>query len=157
MAKTMPPGVKLAVAPPWDLTSSDKAKYGSVHAAPGEGFIVPTKGKNVAGGLEYLRMMLGKEQARKFAELTKSLPVTKGAADGLTISNALTSASKVAAAAPEVIKWRYEGWYPSLANGIFAAATELAAGRSTAAAFQEAAQKIADAVAKDDKIVKQKV
>lgn len=156
MAKTMPPAVKLAVAPPWDLSSADKVKYGSVHAAPGEGFVVPTKGKNPEGGLEYLRMMLGKEQARKFAELTKSLPVVKGAADGLTISNALTSASKVAAAAPEVIKWRYEGWYAPLANAIFALATDLAAGKSSAAKFQEAAQKAADEVAKDDKIIKQK-
>jgi N-acetylglucosamine transport system substrate-binding protein len=156
MAKTLPPGVKLAVTPPWDLTSSDKAKYGTVHAAPGEGFVIPTKGKNVEGGLEYLRAMLGKEQARKFAELTKSLPVVKGAADGLTTSNALTSASKVAAAATEVINWRYAGWYVPLQNAVFAAGTELAAGRSTPAAFQDAVQKAADAVAKDDKIVKQK-
>lgn len=156
MAKTLPATVKLAVAPPWDLSSSDKAKYGTVHAAPGEGFVVPTKAKNPAGGQEFLRMMLGKEQARKFAELTKSLPVVKGAADGLTISSALSSASKVAAAAPEVINWRYAGWYVPLQNAVFAAATDLAAGKSTPAAFQAAVQKAADEVAKDDKIVKQK-
>ncbi|MEV4413708.1 N-acetylglucosamine/diacetylchitobiose ABC transporter substrate-binding protein [Catellatospora sp. NPDC049609] len=156
MAKTLPASVKLAVAPPWDLTSSDKAKYGAVHAAPGEGFVVPTKAKNQAGGLEFLRMMLGKEQARKFAELTKSLPVVKGAADGLTISSALTSASKVAAAATEVINWRYGGWYTPLQNAVFAAATDLAAGKSSAEKFMDAVQKAADEVAKDDKIVKQK-
>ncbi len=147
---------KLAVAAPWDLTTSDKAKAGTVHAAPGEGFIIPSKGKNVAGGLEFLRLMLSKEWARKFAELTKSLPVVKGAADGLTISNALTSASKVAADAPEVITWYYEGWYPTLQKAVGAQATELMAGKITPAQFQDAVQKAADEVAKDDKITKQK-
>ncbi|GAA1410968.1 N-acetylglucosamine/diacetylchitobiose ABC transporter substrate-binding protein [Catellatospora coxensis] len=156
MAKTIPAGVKLAVAPPWNISASDKSKYGTVHAAPGEGFIVPSRSKNPAGGLEFLRMMLGKEQARKFAELTKSLPVVKGAADGLTISNALTSASKVAAAAPEVISWRYEGWYAPLVTAVGNAATDLLAGKSTPDAFMAAVQKVADEVAKDEKIVKQK-
>jgi N-acetylglucosamine transport system substrate-binding protein len=155
MAKTLG-SAKLAVAAPWDITSSDKAKLGTVHAAPGEGFIVPTKGKNVAGGLEFLRIMLGKESARKFAELTKSLPVVKGAADGLTISNALTSASAVAAAAPEVITWYYEGWYTNLQKAVGDNATDLMAGKITPAQFQDAVQKVADDTAKDDKITKQK-
>jgi N-acetylglucosamine transport system substrate-binding protein len=155
MAKTLG-SAKLAVAAPWDITSSDKAKLGTVHAAPGEGFIVPTKGKNQAGGLEFLRQMLSKEAARKFAELTKSLPVVKGAADGLTISNALTSASKVAADAPEVITWYYEGWYPTLQKAVGDNATDLMAGKITPAQFQDAVQKVADEVAKDDKITKQK-
>lgn len=155
MAKTLGTA-KLAVAAPWDLTSSDKAPKGTVHAAPGEGFIVPAKGKNVAGGLEFLRLMLSKEWARKFAELTKSLPVVKGAADGLTISNALTSASAVAAAAPEVITWYYEGWYPTLQKAVGDQATLLMSGKITAAQFQDEVQKAADAVAQDDKITKQK-
>jgi N-acetylglucosamine transport system substrate-binding protein len=155
MGKTLG-SAKLAVAAPWDITSSDKAKLGTVHAAPGEGFIVPTKGKNQAGGLEFLRQMLSKESARKFAELTKSLPVVKGAADGLTISNALTSASKVAADAPEVITWYYEGWYPTLQKAVGDTATDLMAGKVTPAQFQDAVQKVADEVAKDEKITKQK-
>jgi N-acetylglucosamine transport system substrate-binding protein len=159
MAKTLGTA-KLAVTAPWALTGSDKAPYGVVHAAPGEGFVIPKRARNVAGGLEFLRQMLSKESARKFAELTKSLPVVKGAADGLTVSNALASASKVAAAAPAggVINWRFNGWYEGSAvqKGIFTNATELMAGRMTAAAFMDAMQSAADEVAKDDKILKQK-
>ncbi len=155
MSKTLG-NAKLAVAAPWDITTSDKAKFGTVHAAPGEGFVVPKKAKNSAGGLEFLRMMLSKESARKFAELTKSLPVVKGAADGLTISNALTSASAVAASAPEVITWFYEGWYPTLQKAVGTQATELMAGRITPAQFMDEVQKVADATAKDDKVTKQK-
>jgi N-acetylglucosamine transport system substrate-binding protein len=155
MAKTIG-NAKLAVAAPWDITTSDKSKFGTIHAAPGEGFVVPAKAKNVAGGLEFLRMMLSKESARKFAELTKSLPVVKGAADGLTISSALSSASKAAAEAPEVITWFYEGWYPTLQKAVGTQATELMAGRITPAQFMDEVQKAADAVAKDDKITKQK-
>lgn len=157
MAKTLKPDTKLEVSAQWSLTGSDKSPYGTVRAAAGEGWIVPEKGANKAGGLEFLRVMLSKDNARKFAELTKSLPVVKGAADGLTGSPQFTSANTVlAAAGKNIISVKFAGWYPDLYKAFEGAISNLMAGKSDSAAFTDAMQKAADKIAADPNVKKQK-
>jgi N-acetylglucosamine transport system substrate-binding protein len=156
MAKTLRADTKLEVSAQWSLTASDKNPYGTVRAAAGEGWIVPKTGKNAAGGLEFLRIMLSKEGARKFAELTKSLPVVKGAADGLTGSSQFTSANKVLAGANgNVVSVRFDGWYKDLYTALEGSITNLMSGKGGSAEFMTAMQKAADKIAADPNVKKQ--
>ena len=121
----------------------------------GENFIVPEKAKNKAGGLELLRLMLSKEGAAKFTELTGSPTVVKGAADGLKLSPGAESANKLLAAGG-TNNWTgyYAAWYAPMdkpSRGVFA---ELAAGRISPDEFQKRMQDLADKTAKDPKIQK---
>ena len=74
--------------------------YEALHSAAGEPFIVPTKGKNVAGGKELLRTMLSKEAATNFAKTKLAPTIVKGTvpADGFG-STALVSQTKMLEAA----------------------------------------------------------
>ncbi len=82
------------------------------HGAAGEPFIVP-KGKNPAGGKEYLRNMLSKEAATNTSKLVKSATVVTGTVpeDGFG-STALASATKIQnAGLKEAYDWRYNTFY----------------------------------------------
>ncbi|MGH3648625.1 MAG: N-acetylglucosamine/diacetylchitobiose ABC transporter substrate-binding protein, partial [Micromonosporaceae bacterium] len=69
------------------LLDGAKLPYECTEISAGEGFIVPAKAKNQAGGLEFLRIMLSKEGAGKFTELTGSPTVVTGAAEGAKLSH----------------------------------------------------------------------
>jgi N-acetylglucosamine transport system substrate-binding protein len=75
------------------LLEGSKLPVDCTEISAGENFIVPAKAKNKAGGLEYLRLMLSKEGAGKFTELTGSPTVVKGAAEGLKLSPGAASSS----------------------------------------------------------------
>lgn len=55
----------------------DKLPFEAIRAGAGEPFIVPAKAKNVAGGLELLRIMLTKDASGKFAQTANSLTCLK--------------------------------------------------------------------------------
>jgi N-acetylglucosamine transport system substrate-binding protein len=156
MRKTIPPGTELTVLPMPDLTDHDKQPHGTLRAEAGEPFIVPAKAKNVAGGLEFLRIMLGKDAARNFAQATSSLSIVKGSADSVTSSFALTSVNKVATAAGDnLLHYRsVTDWYPTLINEWEAATGELMAGRFNADQWIDKVQAAADKVAADSSIQK---
>ena len=67
-----------------------------MHSTAGEGYIVPSQGKNVAGGKEFLRAMLSKEAAVNFAKTKLASTIVKGTvpADGFG-STALQSQIKM--------------------------------------------------------------
>jgi N-acetylglucosamine transport system substrate-binding protein len=122
----------------------------------GENFIVPEKAKNKAGGLEYLRLMLSKEGAGKFTELTGSPTVVKGAADGVKLSSGAASASALLKSGG-TNNWTayWASWYSTMDQPMRSLWAELAAARITADEFQKRAQKLADDTAKDPKTKKQ--
>jgi N-acetylglucosamine transport system substrate-binding protein len=62
---------------PMPSLDGDKLPFDAIRAGAGEPFIVPTKAKNAAGGMEFLRMMLTKEASGKFAAAANSLTVLK--------------------------------------------------------------------------------
>lgn len=156
MAKTLKADTKLTVTAQWGLTDSDKSPYGTIRAAAGEGFIVPSTGKHKAGGLEYLRAMLSKEGAKKFAELTKSLPVVKGAADSVQGTSGFQSAgAALGLAGSNIISVRFDGWYKDIYTALEGAISNLMSGKGGTAEFTTAMQKAADKVAGDANIKKQ--
>jgi N-acetylglucosamine transport system substrate-binding protein len=137
------------------LLDGAKLPVDCTEISAGEGFIVPVKAKNKAGGLEYLRLMLSKEGAGKFTELTGSPTVVKGAAEGLTLSPGASSSSALLKSGADN-NWStyFASWYSTMNDPLYSIVGELVAARITADEFQKRAQKLADATAKDPKTVK---
>ena len=99
---------------PEPIVSADSAlPWEAVHSTAGEGYIVPSQGKNVAGGKEFMRAMLSKEAAVNFAKTTFSSTIVKDTvpADGFG-STALVSQVKLLEAAGEnVYTWNFIDLY----------------------------------------------
>jgi N-acetylglucosamine transport system substrate-binding protein len=147
----------MAIQPTPSLDASDKLPYEAVPWSPGETFIVPSKAKNQPGGLEYLRIMLSKEGAQKFAELTYTLTVVDGAHDDQELDSTLKSSLEVHQAALKVERIeqvKYAGWYVSLKDEVEGAMGQLLTGNLDVNGFLARAQKKADQVKKDPKIKK---
>ncbi|WBC00033.1 N-acetylglucosamine/diacetylchitobiose ABC transporter substrate-binding protein [Solwaraspora sp. WMMA2080] len=155
MRATIPSGFQMKIAPVWSVGADDAAPYGTVQAGSGEGWIVPKKAANAPGGMEFLRAMLSKEGAGKFAELTSSLASVKGSGDNVTTSTALTSANELMSNAPgDLVSFRHPDWYADLDKVEQNAIGELMAGRMTAKEFQDTLQQAADEIAADDAVNK---
>ncbi len=155
MKATIPPGFQMKVANFWGVSSADKAP-GAVFAGSGEGWIVPAKAANTAGAMEFLRAMLSKAGAGKFAALTHSLASAKGSGDNVTDSTALTSANAVMKTAPgELVSFKHPDWYADYDKAEQNAIGELMAGRMTAAQFADTLEATAAKIKGDSSIPKQ--
>jgi N-acetylglucosamine transport system substrate-binding protein len=147
--KVAPEGFATTVAPT-PLLDGAKLPFRSTRVSAAEAFIVPAKAKNIPGGQEYLRIMLSKEGASKFTELTAAPTVVTGAAEGIELTPAAASASQLVKDGGDN-NWNYYFfvWYSPMGPKIETAVGELAAGRMTADEFTTAAQKAADETAQD--------
>ncbi|GAA1716791.1 N-acetylglucosamine/diacetylchitobiose ABC transporter substrate-binding protein [Kribbella yunnanensis] len=138
------------------LLDGAKLPADCVQISASEAFIVPERAKNRVGGLEFLRIMLSKQAAGKFTELTGSQTVVTGAADGLELTpGAASSAALVKSGGADNWTAYFSSWYAPLGEKVTSLFGELAAARISADDFCTAAQKAADAVAKDPQTKKQ--
>jgi len=98
------------------LVAEDALPQTAIQAAAGETFIVPSQGKNVAGGMEYLRLLFSKEAAEFFAENVLSLTAVKGAGEGKDFGSAFNSAlaADAAAGSDKFSGPLFTGWYSLL-------------------------------------------
>ncbi|MCX2968629.1 MULTISPECIES: N-acetylglucosamine/diacetylchitobiose ABC transporter substrate-binding protein [Streptomyces] len=153
---TTPKDFRMTVAPPTGLDSSDAMPFETVWAEASEPFMVPSQARNVAGGLEWLRIMLGKESTSNFTRLVSALTCVKGAAEGLELQSGLSSASAVLAAAGEnVVTPRIHDWYLGLhKDKVGGAIAAMMSGDITPDEAVTRCQRYADEVAKDDSIRK---
>jgi N-acetylglucosamine transport system substrate-binding protein len=95
--------------------AGDKLPQSAIQASAGEDFIVFSKGKNVKGGMEWLRLLFSKDGAKFFSQNTKSLTVVNGSADGLELGSAFASVqAAIEAAGDNTFVARYAGWYADL-------------------------------------------
>ncbi len=134
-----------------------KLSAAAVRATAGEGYVVPVKAKNQAGGMEYLRQMLSIAGAKGFADLIKSPPVVVGGSEGVTFPPGVTSStSALKAAGKEIVNFFFDGDYKDIETECRAATNALFFGRESADQFCERMQKKADAVKKDSSITKYK-
>jgi N-acetylglucosamine transport system substrate-binding protein len=151
---SIPADFELTVAPTPSL-SGDQIPFEGILAAAGEGFIVPSQGKNVQGGKEWLRLLFSKEGGRAFAELTQNIPVVKGAVDDVVFTGGTASMQTVLAAAGEnTFQSRYGGWYKLLNDEAKLVMADLLQKKISVEEFQETVQGIADDVKSDDSIPK---
>jgi N-acetylglucosamine transport system substrate-binding protein len=152
-------GFKMTGSPePVVDTSSAKMPWEALHSTAGEGYIVPTQGKNVAGGKEFLRAMLSKDAATNFAKTTFSSTIVKGLipADGFG-STALQSQVKMLdAAGSNVFSWNFVDLYGTNTDQLVLWNTFLQGG-SSVAELTKGLQAVTDKIAKDDSIKKVEV
>ncbi|MFI6816425.1 N-acetylglucosamine/diacetylchitobiose ABC transporter substrate-binding protein [Nonomuraea sp. NPDC050328] len=157
MAKDRPDTFEYAIAPVPSITAADALPYEAIFVGVSEAFFVGAKGKNPQGGLEYLRMMLSREGARGYTELTKNLTVVNGVVDGLQLTSAVNSAAKAqeAAGRDTITDARFETWYKELFDHAQTQTNSVMAGRSTPEQFCANMQKKADELKNDPAIAKQ--
>ena len=100
MKKQTKSGFKMTGAPEPVVSSNSKMPWEALHSTAGEGYIVPSQGKNVAGGKEFMRAMLSQEAAVNFAKTKLASTIVKGTVppDGFG-STALLSQIKMLEAA----------------------------------------------------------
>ncbi|GAA0944408.1 N-acetylglucosamine/diacetylchitobiose ABC transporter substrate-binding protein [Pseudonocardia zijingensis] len=145
----------MAMAPVPVLDSSAAMPVEALRTQPAEAFMVPARAANVNGGMEYLRIMLSKEGAGRFAELTASVPGVKGATDGIEKTPALDSLSAgLDAAGSNVFNWQFRTWYSPYSQLLKTELGNLLAGRSDAAGFLAAMQAETDRLAADANVTK---
>jgi N-acetylglucosamine transport system substrate-binding protein len=150
-----PADFAMTMAPVPVLDSGSAMPFEALRTQPAEAFLVPARAKNVNGGMEYLRMMLSKEGAAKFAELTASVPGVKGATDGIQKTPALESLSAgLAAAGSNVFSWQFWVWYAPYRQAVKTELGNLLAGRSDANSFVTAMQAETDRLAADASVTK---
>lgn len=148
------PAFETTVAPT-PLLDGAKLPFDCTEISAGENFIVPSKAKNKAGGLELLRIMLSKEGAAKFTELTGSPTVVNGAAEGIKLTPGAESSNKLLTSGGTNNWSAYFGtWYSTMDKPSRSIMGELAAGRIKPEEFQTRLQKLADDTAKDPKTKK---
>ncbi|GHF24948.1 carbohydrate ABC transporter, N-acetylglucosamine/diacetylchitobiose-binding protein [Streptomyces mashuensis] len=156
--KTTPADFRMAVAAPSSLDKNrDKMPFGTIWASGGEPFIVPRNAKNPRGGMELLRIMLGKKSTQNFIKSVSSLTSLNGGTDGLSLPPGLTSCQEtLAKAGKNVVNPRIGDWYVALQKekiGV-GALGEMMAGRLTPDEAISKIQRYADETAKDSSVKK---
>ncbi|MFC5724427.1 N-acetylglucosamine/diacetylchitobiose ABC transporter substrate-binding protein [Streptomyces gamaensis] len=156
--KTTPADFRMAVGAPSSLDAArDKMPFGTIWACGGEPFIVPRNAKNPQGGMELLRIMLGKKSSQNFIKRVSSLTSFHGGTEGLSLPPGLSSCEEaLAKAGQNIVNPRIQDWYVGLEKekiGV-AALGEMMAGRMTPDEAITTIQKFADQTRADDSVKK---
>ena len=149
---------QMTAAPEPIIDSSSAMPWEAMHATAGEGYVIPSQGKNVAGAKEFMRAMLSKEAAVNFAKTNFTSTIVKDTvpADGFG-STALVSQVKLTEAAGEnVFTWQFVDLYGLNTDQLVVWNTFLQGG-SDAAELTKGLQGITDRVANDDSVEKVEV
>jgi N-acetylglucosamine transport system substrate-binding protein len=155
MKKQTKSGFKMTGAPTPTVSSSSKLPYEALHSTAGEGYIVPSQGKNAAGGKEFLRAMLSRDAAVNFAKTKLASTIVKGTVppDGFG-STALQSQIKMLdGAGSNIFSHNFVDLYGMNTDQLVVWNTFLGGG-SSVAELTKGLQEITDKVAKDDSIKK---
>jgi N-acetylglucosamine transport system substrate-binding protein len=155
MIKQTKSGFKMTGTAEPTVTSSSKLPYEALHSTAGEPFVVPSKGKNVAGGKELLRVMLSKDAATNFAKTLLAPTIVKGTvpADGFG-STALVSQTKLLeAAGTNIFSWNFIDYYGMNTDQLVKWNSFLD-GKSDVATLTKGLQAITDKVANDSSVKK---
>lgn len=137
---------------PMPVVDGSALPFEALRAGAGEPFIVPSKAKNQAGGLEFLRQMLSREWSTAFAKEVSSLSIVQGAVDpGVSLRPGITSALAAVDACPieQRFHYLYTEWYSEMDTTIRNATAELMAKRMTPDQWLRTAQDAVDEAAKD--------
>lgn len=127
----------------------------ALHSTAGEPFIVPSQGKNVAGGKELLRTMLSKDAATNFAKTKLAPTIVKGLvpADGFGSTALVSQTDMLDAAGENIFTWGFVDLYGMNPDQLVPWNTFLE-GKSDVAALTAALQGITDKVRDDDSVNK---
>ncbi|HEY5979445.1 MAG TPA: N-acetylglucosamine/diacetylchitobiose ABC transporter substrate-binding protein [Microlunatus sp.] len=148
-------GFMMTGSPEPTVSSSSALPFAALHSAAGEPFVVPSKGKNVAGGKELLRTMLSKDAATNFAKTKLAPTIVKDTvpADGFG-STALVSQTKMLGdAGTDIFSWQFVDYYGMNTDQLVLWNTFLD-GKSSVADLTKGLQGITDKVANDSSVKK---
>jgi N-acetylglucosamine transport system substrate-binding protein len=158
MKKQTKSGFKMTGAPEPVVSSSPKMPYEALHSTAGEPYIVPSQGKNMAGGKEFLRAMLSRDAAVNFAKTKLASTIVKGTVppDGFGSTALQSQIQMLEAAGSNVFSWNFVLLYGMNTDQLVVWNTFLGGG-SSVAELTKGLQEITDKVAKDDSIKKVQV
>ena len=131
----------------------------ALHSTAGEGYIVPSQGKNVAGGKEFLRAMLSKEAAVELRQDEAAPRPSSRAQSPRTGSGRprwCRRSSCSSDAGSNIFSWNFVDLYGMNTDQLVVWNTFLQGG-SSVAELTKGLQAITDKVAKDDSIKKVEV
>ena len=113
MMKQTKEGFKMTGAPEPTVDASSAMPYEAMHSTAGEPFVIPSKGANVAGGKELLRVMLSKEAATNFSKTRLSPTIVKGIVpeDGFGSTALVSQTSMLEAAGDKIFTWNFVDLY----------------------------------------------
>ncbi|WP_349902302.1 N-acetylglucosamine/diacetylchitobiose ABC transporter substrate-binding protein [Parafrigoribacterium humi] len=155
MKKNTKDGFKMTGAPEPTVTSSSKMPWSALHSTAGEGYIVPSQGKNVAGGKEFLRAMLSHDAAVNFAKTTFSSTIVKDTvpADGFGSTALVSQVKMLGDAGDNVFSWNFVDLYGMNVDQLVVWNTFLQGG-SDVKTLTAGLQAITDKVANDSSVKK---
>ena len=155
MKKQTKSGFKMTGAPEPTVSANAQMPYEALHSTAGEGYIVPSQGKNLAGGKEFLRAMLSQEAAVNFAKTKLASTIVKGTVppDGFGSTALQSQIQMLEAAGSNVFSWNFVDLYGMNTDQLVVWNTFLGGG-SSVAELTKGLQEITDKVAKDDSIKK---
>jgi N-acetylglucosamine transport system substrate-binding protein len=155
MKKQTKSGFKMTGAPEPTVSANAQMPYEALHSTAGEGYIVPSQGKNLAGGKEFLRAMLSREAAVNFAKTKLASTIVKGTVppDGFGSTALQSQIQMLEAAGSNVFSWNFVDLYGMNTDQLVVWNTFLGGG-SSVAELTKGLQEITDKVAKDDSIKK---
>jgi N-acetylglucosamine transport system substrate-binding protein len=137
MRDLTPEGFDMVVAPVPGAT--DASTFDSILAWSGENFIVPTNGANPTGGLEYLRCLMSKANAKWFAENVSAIMPVIGGTEGVELSPAVMSATAIAEkSGAATFDYQWKNWYTELTDEARDRTGDLLTGRIDPAQWMEA-------------------
>ncbi|MEW2219139.1 N-acetylglucosamine/diacetylchitobiose ABC transporter substrate-binding protein [Streptomyces sp. NPDC006990] len=153
---TTPKDFEMRVGATPSLDKGDAMPFGTLYAPPGEPYIVPAKASNRRGGLEWMRMMYSKKAAVNLFHEVSSMPVVKGAIDGMKLPPGVESAQQaVKAAGDDIVIAFFKEWYADLWRVDFDAVVgKFMNGETSVKEAMSAMQKAADRTAKDPDVTK---
>ncbi|GAA1565778.1 MULTISPECIES: N-acetylglucosamine/diacetylchitobiose ABC transporter substrate-binding protein [Kribbella] len=155
MKKATKAGFDMKGVPEPTLTDSPKLPYASLRSAAGEPYIVPSKGKNAAGGKELLRAMLSKDAATNFAKTRLAPTIVKGLvpADGFGSTALQSQTQMLDAAGTNVFDYQVFGLYGMNTDQLVVWNSFLS-GQLDAAGLTKGLQQIMDKVRNDPSVKK---
>ncbi len=155
MKDTTKPDFKMTGFQEMTVSADSSMPYEALHSASGEPFVIPSQGKNVAGGKELLRTMLSKEAATNFAKTKLAPTIVKGTvpADGFGSTALVSQNDLLSAAGTDVFTWKFVDLY-GMNTAQLVIWNSFLAGKADVAALTSGLQEITDKVREDDSIKK---
>ncbi|MDD9152631.1 N-acetylglucosamine/diacetylchitobiose ABC transporter substrate-binding protein [Plantibacter flavus] len=148
-------GFKMTGAPEPTVSADSALPYSALHSTAGEGFIVPSQGKNVGGGKEFLRAMLSNDAAVNFAKTTFSSTIVKDTIpeDGFGSTALVSQVKMLNDAGTDVFSWSFIDLY-GLNTDLLVLWNTFLQGGSDVATLTKGMQDISDKVRNDDSVDK---
>ena len=151
-------GFEMTGIPEFTLTDKSAMPYEAIRAAAGEGYIVPSKAKNPAGGKELLRAMLSKEAATNFSKTKLAPTIVKDTIpeDGFGSAALKSQSAMLDAAGENTFNFQFYDYYGTNADELVVWNSFLS-GDLDVKGLTEKVQAIFDKVADDSSVEKLKV